>query len=413
MLRQLQRELVPFPGVDFRFVFFQPSALEDFVLLEGTDRGHVIPDNQLRHFLVGRIQRQPDVVAVGCRFPGIHHAGNAGHLVAFHYLIPFAQGGIRRKIILHGILNAVTADDIIVGISLGGKLEICFPARNRTGISDNLGSQGMAGINPLGAVFNAHAHQHTRPGFDFCYGINGYILRDDNGHGVENIHLHFGIDRHDLEHAVFRDLGPVDLVAGAEQVNALLRCLVAGRSGIVVGTPLPLARIQDRVRNTASEIEFPFTLLAPADHVTDTHGSAVFFDDINGIIDGFGIQRIERLGIGGSILLECNVVNQLVLRQDYRVGRNDRPAFAAQVNRFGFGAFRFFLMNIRLVELEPDQTGRQPDENEKQHNQERGITPEFRGFFLLFFVLQQSISSFLPVSRSNQRFCPIGWIMHV
>ena len=92
VLRQFQRELVPFPGVDFRLVLFQPFAFELLVLLDGPDINHILADDTLGNFLVGCIQRKTDVVAVGCRFTWIHHPGNPGHLIPLDHLVPLAEG---------------------------------------------------------------------------------------------------------------------------------------------------------------------------------------------------------------------------------------------------------------------------------------------------------------------------------
>ena len=85
---------------------------------------------------------------------------NPGHLVAFHNTEAFADGGILRQPVLHGIFYTVPADGIVIGIALGLQVQPGCPGGNRAGITDDLAGEVGTGIDTFGADFNAHTRQH-------------------------------------------------------------------------------------------------------------------------------------------------------------------------------------------------------------------------------------------------------------
>ena len=141
-----------------------------------------------------------------------------------------------------------------------------------------------------------------------------------------------------------------------------------------------------------------------ADDKGNVYGTAVSFNNIDGFEDRLSITLVQFLGIGGSVLLEGNIIDRPVFCHQNRVGSGNIPSFATEGNGFCPGILGFFKKLLGLGKLKPDKARSQPDKNTEKDNQKSCITPEFRRFsFFLHslhsFLLQNAESVFAEYSR--------------
>ena len=107
---------------------------------------------------------------------------------------------VLRQPVLHGGLDAVHADGVGVLVALLLEFQPLFGGGNRAHVAEHLRGQRAARVDALGAHGDLHARQRHRPGFDLDDCFIGHVLGDHDGLGVKEVHLHFGVDGHDLEH---------------------------------------------------------------------------------------------------------------------------------------------------------------------------------------------------------------------
>ena len=140
--------------------------------------------------------------------------------------------------VFHGGFNSIPTDGIIIGVALCLQGQPGSSGGNSSGITDDLRGESRTRINPLGSNLNLHAREHHGSCFYLDHRFIPDILGDDDGLGVEDVHLHLGIDCHDFQHGFLID-GIRDLVSGFQTINALFRCSVAVQvCQIVIGSPL-------------------------------------------------------------------------------------------------------------------------------------------------------------------------------
>ena len=396
VLRQGQGILLPVALGDVGAVFLQPAGVVHEGLLLVADLLDIVGDGALGLLLVGGADGQLDVVAVlGLSVGQLAHDG--GEVVALHDAAALGAVGGGGQPGFHRIFDAVASDDVIVGVALGLQLQPLGAAGDLAHVADDLGGQGVLGVDALGGDLHAHAGQRHGAGFHLDDALVGHVLGDRDGQGVEQVHLHLGVDGHDLEHHVLLqdDEGALDAVSGLdfleggdlllalgdavlalEALQAVLRRGEGTGSDVVVGAPLLFAGLQDAVRHAGAEVEDPFAgRLVPLDDIIEGQGAAVALDDADGFYDGLSVLQIIGLGDVGAVLVEGDVVHQLVLGQDNGVRVGDVAALAAKDDLLLAHGLRLVLVFLAVHQLQFDQAAGQVAEHQQQNADEREVSP--------------------------------------
>ena len=281
-------------------------------------------------------------------------------------------------------------------------------------VADDLRRQRGAGIDPLGAHGDLHTAQGHGLGLDLDHSFVGHVLGDDDGLGVEQVHLHFGVHGHDLQHGLLIQnhviyigtSGSLGLLAVLFQLRRTVDDLIAlfqprhgvgggrnaGDGEVVIVPPLVFPGLQDALADPGAEVKFPIVgVFVAADDEADGQLVAVVFDNLNGLLDGQGEVAVLRLAVLAGIPVEGDVVNGFVLGQNHRVRVGDHAAAAAKHHFGGAAAFRLFLVGIAGAELQLRQTAEQVDEH-AQNNRQHENVPAVQVVAFPLFTAAKSVS---------------------
>ena len=303
-----------------------------------------------------------------------------------------------RQPVLHGGLDAVHADGIGILVALFLQFQPLFGGGDGAHVADHLRGQRAARVDALGAHGDFHAGQRHGAGFDLDDGFIGHVLGDHDGLGVKEVHLHFGVDGHDLEHGFLIQhhvldvrrrvgagglarvgllLGVCDPVALLELIEAAFRRGIAALAHVghvVVAAPLVFAGLQDRFAHPAAEVEDPLVRLRVAlDHEIDVQLVAVSLDDLDGLHDALGELAVLRGGVLAGVAVKGDVVDIRVTGQNDRVRVGDHAAAAAQGDGGGAAAFGVLGIRLALHHLQPEHAGQQVGEHAQRHDQKNQI----------------------------------------
>ena len=373
----------------------EPGGVHQLLFLHLAGGGDVFGQGALGLLLIAGHDGELDVVAVlGLGVAQL--AGDLAHAVALDLAVALAQVAVLRQPVLHGGLDAVHADGVGVLVALFLELQPLFGRGNRAHVADHLRGQRAARVDALGAHGDFHARQRHGAGFDLDDGFIRHVLGDHDGLGVEEVHLHFGVDGHDLEHGfliqhhvldVRRRVGAggparvglllrvCDLVSLLELIEAAFRGGIAGSAQVghvVVAAPLVFARLQDRFAHPAAEVEDPLVRLRVAlDHEVHVQLVAVSLDDLHRLHDALRQLAVLRGGILARVAVEGHVVDVRVPRQDDRVRVGDHAAAAAQGDGGGaaaLGAVRILLALHHLqAEYARQQIRKHPQRDDQKY----------------------------------------------
>ena len=289
------------------------------------------------------------------------------------------------------------ADGVGVLVALLLKLQPLLRGGDGAHVADDLRGQRAARVDALGAHGDLHARQRHGLRLDLDDGFVGHVLGDDDGLGVEEVHLHFAVDGHDLEHGfllqhhvldVRRRVGAGglalvgllpgigDLVALFELVEAPLWGGIAGGGHVVVASPLVFAGLKHRVAHAAAEVEDPLArLLVAHDGGVHVQLVAVSLDDGDGLHDALGQLAVLGGGVLAGVAVEGDVVDVVVAGQDDGVGVGNHAAAAAQGDGRGAAALGVGEIRFALDHLYAKHARKQIGEHAQGNEQEGQIAP--------------------------------------
>ena len=281
-------------------------------------------------------------------------------------------------------------------------------------VADDLRRQRGAGIDPLGAHGDLHAAQGHGLGLDLDHSFIGHVLGDDDGLGVEQVHLHFGVDRHDLQHGLLvhdhviyiGTSGSLGLLAVLFQLRRTVDDLIAlfqprhgvgggGNAGdgeVVIVPPLVFPGLQDALADPGAEVKFPIVgVFVAADDEADGQLAAVALDDLDGLLNGQGKVAVLGLAVLAGVPVKGDIVNGLILGQNHGVRVGNHAAAAAKHHLGGAAAFRFFLIGVAGAELQLRQAAEQIGEHAQDHDQHKNI-PAVQVVAFPLFTAAKSVS---------------------
>ena len=412
-LGQRQGILLPVAVFDDGLVFFQPGVIHQLLFLRGAHRGHVLGQRALGLLLVAGHDGQLDVIAV-LRLGVAQLPGDLAHPVALHHPVALPQVAVLGQPVLHGGFNAVHADGVAVFVAFFLQFRPFVGGRDSAHVADDLRRQRGTGIDPLGAHGDLHTAQGHGLGLDLDHSFVGHVLGDDDGLGVEQVHLHFGVDRHDLQHGLLvhdhvvyiGTAGSLGLLAVLFQLRRTVDDLIAlfqprhgvgggGNAGdgeVVIVPPLVFPGLQDALADPGAEVKFPIVgVFVAADDEADGQLVTVVFDDLNGLLDGQGEVAVLRLAVLAGVPVEGDVVNGFVLGQNHRVRVGDHAAAAPEHHFGGAAAFRLFFIVGAGAELQLCQTAEQVDEHAQNDHQHENV-PAVQVVAFPLFTAAKSVS---------------------
>ena len=428
-LGQRQGVLLPVAVFDDGLVFFQPCVVHQLAFLRAAHRGHVLGQRALRLLLIAGHDGQLDVVAV-LRLGVAQFSSDLAHPVALHHPVALPQIAVLGQPVLHGGFNAVHADGVAVFIAFFLQLGPFLGGRDSAHVADDLRRQRRPGIDPLGAHGDLHAAQGHGLGFDLDHGFVRHVPGDDDGLGVEQVHLHFGVHGHDLQHGLLiqnhvfhiRTSGgfglPAVLLPFFRAVDDLIALFqprhglggggYAGDGKVVVVPPLVFPGLQDAFADAGAEEEFPFVgLFIAADDEADGQLAAVALDDLGGLLNGQGKVAVLGLAVLAGVPVKGDVVNGLVLGQNHGVRVGNHAAAAAKHHLGGAAAFRFFLIGVAGTELQLRQAAEQIGEHAQDHDQHKNIPAVQVVAFPLFTAAKSVSHGKRPPFGGNQKGRPL------
>ena len=274
----MQRILVPIALAQLFLVGLQPVSFGHLGFLIGAHGADVILNGTLGGLLIAGDDGQLDVVAV-LRLGRRNLAGQLAVAVLFHNAGAGTGGDVLCQPAFHAGLDAVLADGIGQLIALRLQLAV-------------IGFIGRDG----------KAIQHHAAAFDLRYRGVADVLGDDHRQGIVQVHLHFIVDGHHLEHRflVGNLIQLRKLIAAVQELIGDLGIVVFGLGDIVVAAPLLAAGVPGSFGNTVAKLVLPHAVFIAADYKIHAQLAAVLFDDLNGLDDGLGVIEIIGLFAAGG-----------------------------------------------------------------------------------------------------------------
>ncbi len=332
----MQRILVPIALAQLFLVGLQPVSFGHLGFLIGAHGADVILNGALSSLLIAGDDGQLDVVAV-LRLGRRNLAGQLAVAVLFHDAGAGTGGDVLCQPAFHAGLDAVLADGIGQLIALRLQLAVIgFIGRDGADIADDLRGQGAARINALGADLDGKAIQHHAAAFDLRYRGVADVLGDDHRQRIVQVHLHFIVDGHHLEHRflVGNLIQLRKLIAAVQELIGDLGIVVFGLGDIVVAAPLLAAGVPGSFGNTVAKLVLPHAVFIAADYKIHAQLAAVLFDDLNGLDDGLGVIEIIGLFALGGVAIKGDVINVLRHGQDDGIRVGNHTALAGGADGF-------------------------------------------------------------------------------